>query len=245
MHIGVFLIDASTLYRPIHAIKWETHNLTHRRFFHDNDNMSLYQYISKRFEIYWTPWYWTRTVLTSAGHSVNLKSICNKKCYWNLSVIKSITKKGYHDVIPIGLVLLFTHPCTTAISQYLCPIGSDINTSSPTHAAKLKMLKKKFHINTSWMSNRPLNFGTIFQKIPFKKELSVANFRGICEISNCGTVDLCGKRKILFSRTVKTEKVRTYSFNPSHPGPPNLAKMFISLENDGNRNKSINDWKVT
>ncbi len=38
---GVFLIDASALYRPIYAIKWETHNLTHRRFFHDNDVMFL------------------------------------------------------------------------------------------------------------------------------------------------------------------------------------------------------------
>ncbi len=36
--IGVFLIDASTLYRPIHAMKWKAHNLTHRRFFCDNND---------------------------------------------------------------------------------------------------------------------------------------------------------------------------------------------------------------
>ncbi len=29
----------SALYRPIYAIKWKTHNLTHRRFFHDNNDM--------------------------------------------------------------------------------------------------------------------------------------------------------------------------------------------------------------
>ncbi len=36
--IGVFLIDVSALYQPIHALKWKTHNLTHRRFFRDNDD---------------------------------------------------------------------------------------------------------------------------------------------------------------------------------------------------------------
>ncbi len=33
MHIGVFLIDWSALYQPIHAIKWETHNFMHRKEF--------------------------------------------------------------------------------------------------------------------------------------------------------------------------------------------------------------------
>ncbi len=37
-HVEVFLIYASTLYWLIHAIKWEKHNLTHRRFFSDNDD---------------------------------------------------------------------------------------------------------------------------------------------------------------------------------------------------------------
>ncbi len=35
--IGVFLIDSSALYRTIHAINWKTHNLTHRRFFRDDE----------------------------------------------------------------------------------------------------------------------------------------------------------------------------------------------------------------
>ncbi len=33
------LIDASVLYQPIHAIKWKTDNLTHKRFFCDNDDL--------------------------------------------------------------------------------------------------------------------------------------------------------------------------------------------------------------
>ncbi len=36
--IIVFPIDASARYQPIHAIKWKTDNLTHRRFFRDNDD---------------------------------------------------------------------------------------------------------------------------------------------------------------------------------------------------------------
>ncbi len=39
LHTGVFLIDASALYWSIHAIKWKTHNSTHRRFFCDNDDI--------------------------------------------------------------------------------------------------------------------------------------------------------------------------------------------------------------
>ncbi len=38
--IGVFLIDAFALYRPIYARKWKTDNLTHRRFFQDNDDIA-------------------------------------------------------------------------------------------------------------------------------------------------------------------------------------------------------------
>ncbi len=37
-HIGVFLIDVSALYRPIHVIKWRTHRLTYT-FFRDNDEV--------------------------------------------------------------------------------------------------------------------------------------------------------------------------------------------------------------
>ncbi len=38
-HIGVFLIYASAFYHLIYAIKWKTHNLTHRGFFRDNDDI--------------------------------------------------------------------------------------------------------------------------------------------------------------------------------------------------------------
>ncbi len=38
--IGVFLIDVSAPYRPIHTIKWKTHNLTHRRFLWQRRNVT-------------------------------------------------------------------------------------------------------------------------------------------------------------------------------------------------------------
>ncbi len=39
------------LYRPIYAVKWKTHNLTHRRFFRDNDDILK---VSQQLEFYGT-----------------------------------------------------------------------------------------------------------------------------------------------------------------------------------------------
>ncbi len=49
--IGVFLIDASALYRPIYAIKWKAHNLIHRRFFCDNDDILIGSYSHMMFYV--------------------------------------------------------------------------------------------------------------------------------------------------------------------------------------------------
>ncbi len=48
--IGVFLTDVPAFYQPIHAIKWKTHNLTHRRFFRDNDDI-LFCTLSSFFDV--------------------------------------------------------------------------------------------------------------------------------------------------------------------------------------------------
>ncbi len=39
--ILVFQSDVFALYRPIYALKWKMHHLTHRRFFRDNDGMQI------------------------------------------------------------------------------------------------------------------------------------------------------------------------------------------------------------